>query len=225
MRGVQQSGVETQMFVKFKNSQASDIVPLSRFVPTNLLYKVCNWITTKIKNKWQHHKWRPYKKTKQNVYMSDLRGSRIHGALQKLDYDIVHLHWINERFLYIGELAKIRKPIVWTLHDSWPFCGICHYFVDCNKYQSHCSACPMLGSKKEKDLAYEVFEKKLAAYKDLNLHIVTPSRWLGDCAKKSALLGNFPVHVIPNCIDTDLFRPLTNDEILTFAERQENAVV
>ena len=131
MRGVQQSGVEAQMFVKFKNSQASDIVPLSRFVPTNLLYKVCDWVAAKVKNKWQHHKWRPYKKTKQKVYMSDMRHTDIHGALQKLDYDIVHLHWINNRFLDIRELSKIHKPIVWTLHDSWPFCGVCHYFIDC----------------------------------------------------------------------------------------------
>lgn len=225
MRGVQQSGVEAQMFVKFKNSQASDIVPLSRFVPANLLYKVCNWVATKVKNKWQHFKWHPYKQTKQDVYMSDLRGTRIHGALQKLDYDIVHLHWINNRFLDIDELAKIHKPIVWTLHDSWPFCGICHYFVDCKRYQTHCGACLMLGPDKERDLAYEVFEKKMEAYKYLNLHIVTPSRWLGDCAKKSALFGRFPVHVIPNCIDTNLFHPLSNDEIVALAERQENAVV
>lgn len=225
MRGVQQSGVEAQMFVKFKNSQASDIVPRSRFVPTNLLYKVCDWVATKVKNKWQHHKWRPYKKTKQKVYMSDLRHTDIQGALQKLDYDIVHLHWINNRFLDIRELAKIHKPIVWTLHDSWPFCGVCHYFIDCERYQTHCGACPMLGSKNEQDLAYEIFEKKLEAYKDLDIHIVTPSRWLGDCAKKSALLGRFPVHVIPNCLDTELFRPLSKFEILTLAEHQQNAVV
>lgn len=225
MRGVQQSGVEAQMFVKFKNSQASDIVPLSRFVPTNLLYKVCDWVAAKVKNKWQHHKWRPYKKTKQKVYMSDMRHTDIHGALQKLDYDIVHLHWINNRFLDIRELSKIHKPIVWTLHDSWPFCGVCHYFIDCERYQTHCGTCPMLGSKKEQDLAYEIFEKKLAAYNDLDLHIVTPSQWLGDCAKKSTLLGRFPVHVIPNCLDTELFRPLSKAEILTIAERQQNAVV
>ena len=225
MRGVQQSGVEAQMFVKFKNSQASDIVPLSRFVPTNLLYKVCDWVAAKVKNKWQHHKWRPYKKTKQKVYMSDMRHTDIHGALQKLDYDIVHLHWINNRFLDIRELSKIHKPIVWTLHDSWLFCGVCHYFIDCERYQTHCGTCPMLGSKKEQDLAYEIFEKKLAAYNDLDLHIVTPSQWLGDCAKKSTLLGRFPVHVIPNCLDTELFRPLSKAEILTIAERQQNAVV
>jgi len=110
-------------------------------------------------------------------------------------------------------MAKIHKPIVWTLHDSWPFCGVCHYFLDCKRYQNHCGTCPMLGSKKEQDLAYEIFENKLAAYKDLDLHIVTPSRWLGDCAKKSALLGRFPIHVIPNCIDTEEFRPLDKVEV------------
>lgn len=225
MYGVQRSGVDARMLVKYKNSQAEDVISLSQYVPTCMLYRVCDWIATKIKNKWQHLRWRPYMQTKQNVFMSDVRSTRIHWALQKLDYDIVHLHWINERFLDIRELAKIKKPIVWTLHDSWAFCGVCHYFIDCEKYQTHCGACPMLGSKKEKDLAYEVFEKKMEAYDDLNLHIVTPSRWLGECAKQSALLGRFPVSVIPNCLDVALFRPLSRDEICLIAERQQNAVV
>lgn len=226
MRGVQQSGVEAQMFVKHKNSHAEDVIPLSTYAPSsNWLCNIFKWVVQKFKNRYHMFKWHPYKSTKQNVFMSDLRHTDIHGALQKLDYDIVHLHWINNRFLDIRELAKIHKPIVWTLHDSWAFCGVCHYFINCEKYQTHCGACPMLGSKKERDLAYEVFEKKLDAYKDLNLHIVTPSRWLGECAKKSALLGRFPVHVIPNCLDTDIYRPLQKDEIRAIAEREENAVV
>ena len=226
MRGVQQSGVEAQMFVKDKYSQSQDVIPLSTYTPSsNWLLDIFEWVVQKFKNRYHMFKWYPYKCTKQNVFMSDLRHTNIHGALQKLDYDIVHLHWINNRFLDIRELAKIHKPIVWTLHDSWPFCGVCHYFIDCERYQTHCGACPMLGSKKEQDLAYEIFEKKLEAYKDLDLHIVTPSRWLGDSAKKSALLGRFPIHVIPNCLDTDLFRPLSSAEILTIAERQQNAVV
>ena len=213
MRGVQQNGVDAKMFVKHKSSQAEDVVPLLQFVPSGLLYRAFDWVANKIKNKWQHCKWSAYKKSKQDVYMSDLRSTRIHGALQKMDYDIVHLHWINNRFLGIDELKKIKKPIVWTLHDTWPFCGVCHYFYDCDKYQTHCSVCPILGSKREKDLSYEVFEKKFMAYKDLNLHIVTPSKWLGECAKKSALLGRFPVHVISNCIDTDMFRPVQDKSI------------
>lgn len=208
MRGVQRCGVKAQMFVKYKNSQASDIVPLSQFVPSGILYRAFDWVATKIKNKWQHYKWRPYKKTKQNLYFSDLRSTRIHEALQKIDYDIVHLNWFNNRFLDFEELAKINKPIVWTLHDSWAFTGICHVPYDCIKYEIHCDACPMLGSSKEKDLAYEVFEKKHEAYKDIDLHIVTPSRWLADCARRSALLGRFLIMVIPNCIDTDVYQPM-----------------
>lgn len=226
MRGVQQNGVEAQMFVKDKYSKSQDVISASNFAPSsNLIKDIFKWVIQKIKNRYHMYKWHPYKHTKQNVFMSDLRHTNIHGALQQLDYDIVHLHWINNRFLYIRELSKIHKPIVWTLHDSWPFCGVCHYFIDCKRYQNHCGTCPMLGSKKEQDLAYEIFEKKLAAYRDLDLHIVTPSHWLGDCAKKSALFSRFPVHVIPNCLNTDLFRPLSKTEILTIAERQQNAVV
>ena len=151
-------------------------------------------------------------KTKENIFMSDSRGTRLGGALQKLDYDVLHLHWINQRFIKLQDLPK-DKPVVWTLHDSWPFCGVCHYFLDCQKYQTHCGDCPMLHSGKEKDLAYRIFEEKLRAYHNLNLHIVTPSRWLGECAKQSALLGRFPVTVIPNCLETDVYRPLSEQEM------------
>lgn len=163
--------------------------------------------------------WRPYRKTKENIYLSDMRSTRLHGALQKLDYDILHLHWINQRFLDLRELSHINKPIVWTLHDSWPFCSVCHYFLDCIRYQSHCGDCQYLCSGKEKDLAYKVFEKKMQAYKGLNLHIVTPSRWLGDCAKKSALFSQFPVSVIPNCLETDVYRPLSVEEMADYLSK------
>lgn len=225
MRGVQMHGVEVQMFVKNRSSQAKDVVTLSQFVPTNPFYKVCDWIASKIKNQWQHYKWRAYKNRDRITYLSDLRATYIHGALQKMDYDILHLNWFNQRFLDINELKKVQKPIVWTLHDSWAFCGICHYFINCEKYQTHCGACPLLKSDKERDLSYELFDRKIKAYKDLDLHIVTPSKWLGECAKKSVILGRFPVTVIPNCLDTDIFRPLTKVEILTIAEHQQNAVV
>lgn len=207
LRGLLQYGLQIQLFVKHNSSNVDYVVPLSRFMPSGILFKAFDWIATKIKNQWQHHRWRPYERTKKNLYFSDLRSTRIHGALQKIDYDILHLHWINMRFLDIRELAKIKKPIVWTLHDSWPFTGICHVPYECKQYETHCGACPMLGSSKNHDLAYEVFENKMDAYKDLNLHIVTPSRWLAGCAMNSALLKKFPIHVIPNCIDTDLFQP------------------
>lgn len=212
MRGLQQCGVDVQMFVKNGNPQSKDVATIWQYVPTNFFYKTCHWVLEKIRNKWYQYKWHPYKRTKQNLFMSDLRGMSSHRALQELDYDIVHMHWINNRFLDIEELKKIKKPIVWTLHDSWPFTGICHVQYDCKKYETHCGACPMLGSKKERDYSYEVFEKKLEAYKDIHLHIVTPSGWLGECTRRSALLGRYPITVIPNCIDTELYQPIDKTE-------------
>lgn len=212
MQGVQQHGVETQMLVKEKHTRDTAVVPLQKFLPQHKLYRIVDWAVQKLKNKYYHWLWRPYRKTKENVFMSDSRGTRLGGALQKLDYDVLHLHWINQRFIKLQDLPK-DKPIVWTLHDTWPFCGVCHYFVDCQKYKMHCDECPMLRSGKKKDLSYHIFEEKKNAYRDLRLHIVTPSRWLGDCAKQSALFGRFPVTVIPNCLETDVYRPLSEQEI------------
>lgn len=206
--GVRELGIDSLMFVKHKGSNDPNVRELAEFVPHHPIYRALDWIMRKIKNKWQHHKWHPYARTKQNAYMSDLRSTYLHGALRKLDYDVLHLHWINQRFLDIRELIKVNKPIVWTLHDSWSFCGVCHLPLDCKRYEQHCERCPMLGSNNKQDLAFNVFEKKRMIYKKVDLHIVTPSSWLGECAKRSALLRDFPISVIPNCIDTEVYKPI-----------------
>ena len=68
-------------------------------------------------------------------------------------------------------------------------------------------------SNDDHDLSYQIWKKKQVIYKDLDLHIVTPSHWLSECAKQSSLLNRFPVTVIPNCLDVNVFRPLDETEI------------
>ena len=213
-QGVRSLGVDSRMFVKFKGSNDSNVHALSEFVPNNPIYNALDWCAAKVKNKIQHYRWNQYS-DRDAYFKSDLRGTRIHSALQTLDYDILHLHWINNRFVNIKELSKINKPIIWTLHDSWPFCGVCHLPMDCKQYESHCGGCTRLGSTKEQDLAYKIFEQKQEIYKQLDLHIVTPSKWLAECAKRSALFGTYPISVIPNCVDTELYRPLDKLEAVT----------
>lgn len=213
-QGIHSLGVDSRMFVKNKGSKDTNVHALSEFVPNNPLCRAYDWCRMKIQNRLQHAKWRPYQGTKQNYFLSDLRGVDIHGALEKSDYDILHLHWFNNRFIDILDLREVHKPIVWTLHDSWAFCGVCHLPMECKQYENHCGMCPMLGSKKEHDLAYEVFEEKASVYRELDLHIVTPSRWLGNCVKRSALLGRFPISVIPNCIDIEEYKPMSKQEIV-----------
>lgn len=212
-QGVKILGVDSRMFVKDKQQKDDSIISLGEFTPKNLFFKIFDWVCQKVKNKIQHYKWGKYP-NRSKLYLSDSRGTNTFNALEKLDYDVLHLHWINQRFIKLSDLSKVNKPIVWTLHDSWPFCGVCHYFFDCEKYKTGCKQCQYLNNKNiENDLSTNVWNEKFNAYKNLNLHIVTPSRWLGNCAKDSALFSQFPVSVIPNCLDTDVFRPLEENEI------------
>lgn len=43
--------------------------------------------------------------------------------INKINPDIVHLHWINGGMLKIEDIAKIKAPIIWSLHDNWAFTG------------------------------------------------------------------------------------------------------
>ncbi|NVM20698.1 MAG: glycosyltransferase [Desulfobacterales bacterium] len=126
----------------------------------------------------------------------------------QLNPDVVHLHWIAGGFVRIETLAKIRKPIVWTLHDMWAFTGGCHYDEGCGRYKVECGECPVLGSNKRRDLAYRVWKRKHKAWQGLKLTVVTPSRWQAECVKASQLLGSYSVKVIPNGLDLTQYKPV-----------------
>lgn len=136
---------------------------------------------------------------------------RSRSRVQDIAPDLVHLHWITGGFVNVKTLRKYRLPLVWTLHDMWAFTGGCHYDEGCGRYSLGCGLCPVLGSNAHRDLSSLGFRRKMRAYRDLPITIVTPSRWLGDRARSSLLLAGFPVSVIPNAIDTDCFRPIAKD--------------
>ncbi|WP_266368066.1 glycosyltransferase family 4 protein [Tellurirhabdus rosea] len=124
--------------------------------------------------------------------------------------DVLHLHWTQFGFLSIAGLKKLfglGKPVVWTLHDMWAFTGGCHYSRGCDHYRTHCRQCPFLRHPGERDLSYRIFEEKTKLFADAPLTFVTPSQWLADLLRSSALAGHFPVQVLPNPIDTTRFRP------------------
>jgi glycosyltransferase involved in cell wall biosynthesis len=121
--------------------------------------------------------------------------------------DIIHLHWVAYFVDGPNFFPSIKdKPVVWTLHDMNPFTGGCHYVSDCDRYESQCGACPQLGSTHDPDLAAKIWARKKRAYAAHNLHIVTPSHWLANCARRSTLLGGMPVSTIPYGIPSDIFR-------------------
>ncbi|MDD2733785.1 MAG: glycosyltransferase [Desulfuromonadaceae bacterium] len=128
--------------------------------------------------------------------------------------DIIHFHWMTGFFDYSEALPLLRgKKIVWTIHDMNPFTGGCHYAGDCDKYRSNCGACPQLGSSNEMDLSRRIWEQKKLTYDELDITVVTPSRWMAACACASALFKGFPVKVIPNGLPMEIFRPIPSADI------------
>jgi len=128
--------------------------------------------------------------------------------LQK-DFDIISLHWVVDFFDVAANLDTLKgRPVVWTLHDMRPFTGGCHYTNGCQGFIEHCGSCPQLGSQDAQDLSFQTWRAQMAAYRELDLHIVAPSAWLAGEAQKSSLFKRFPARITPYAQPLDIFRPL-----------------
>jgi glycosyltransferase involved in cell wall biosynthesis len=132
----------------------------------------------------------------------------IADKINSFETDIVHIHWVGDNYLPIQQLAKINAPIIWTLHDMWAFTGGCHYSGECQAYQTGCGNCPQLVVPQPNDISQQIIIQKTQAWSDIPMTMVCPSRWLADCVQNSQILGSKDIKVIPNGIDTTIFKPI-----------------
>ena len=136
-------------------------------------------------------------------------GTDISKLPEVCEADIIHLHWINQGGLSLHNIQQIQalgKPIVWTMHDMWPFTGICHHAYECLAYEKQCGRCPQASNI----LAKQVYENKRRVWH--KMHFVGCSRWITALAEKSGLKLDNMVCSIPNPIDTELFCPITKQK-------------
>lgn len=135
--------------------------------------------------------------------------------LKKWQPDIIHLHNLHSFCINIPLLFKYIKKydirVVWTLHDCWTFTGHCPYFdmIDCDKWKTGCHHCKAYKEYPKvywdnTSKIYALKKKCFLGVKDMTL--VTPSNWLADLVKQS-FLKNYPVEVIHNGIDLNIFKP------------------
>ena len=125
--------------------------------------------------------------------------------------DVIHLHWVNQGMLSLKQIKKILdsgKRIVWTMHDMWEMTGICHHAYRCDKYYQKCNCCPLLTFSGSRDFSSKVFKRKEKLFEHSEIKFVAVSNWLAGCARKSALIGNRKICVIPNSISLSHF-PMT----------------
>ena len=129
--------------------------------------------------------------------------------LQKYQPDLVHLHTLHQGYLDYSRLFRYLEsagvPVVYTLHDMWPFTGGCYYYTEttCAGFLTGCINCPAQPSKIDNAISKTAYyhRKKREFFDSLaSLHFVAVSDWVRTEAKKS-FLAKYPITVIENGID------------------------
>lgn len=145
--------------------------------------------------------------------------ARLIDWIRSYDPDLIHLHNLHGYYLHVGVLfdylKTCGKPVVWTLHDCWPFTGHSAYCESpkCEKWRTGCDSCAQIESypRSVVDRAARNWRFKRETFNGVErLTLVTPSAWLAGLARES-FLGYYPVKVVPNGVDTAVFRPLPED--------------
>lgn len=125
--------------------------------------------------------------------------------------DVLHLHW-TPRYLSneaISYLSYQNKPLVWTFHDKYPFTGGCHYFQGCENWKINCDNCPQLKNNFD-NLSRKVFDTKLRNFNFENITVVVLNNEFKKLVKESPMFEGSRIEVIPNCIDTNFYKPVEN---------------
>lgn len=137
--------------------------------------------------------------------------------------DIIQLHNVHGYYINYEKLfpflKQYGKPIVWTFHDCWPMTGHCVHFdyIGCEKWKNEgCFACPQSNEYPTSIIADSStinFEKKKQTFTNIkNMTIVTVSEWLKGRVLES-FFKEYPVEVIPNGIDLDIFKPVEYEHL------------
>lgn len=205
-RGLLEAGIDSKMLVQNKKSDDYTVTSLanSKFQKgVNLLRPTIDQLPVKF-----------YKNRTKTLFSSSWFGfSNVINKINEINPDIVHLHWICGGMIKIEDIAHIKAPIVWSLHDMWAFTGGCHYDEECKGYKKNCGNCKVLWSDKENDLSRKIFKRKQKVFnlkKDIT--IVGLSRWLNECSKSSELLKNKKHINLPNPINTEILKPFDKEK-------------
>ena len=198
-RGLQNISVDSQMLVRAKFSDDKAVV-----MPKTDLGKS----TARLRANLDSLPLRFYHDVDYHAFSPQWVLDGIASQVAQLTPNVINLHWVCNGYLQIETIPKLKKPLVWTLHDMWPFTGGCHYSEECDRHTNSCGACPQLKSNRDWDLSRFVWQRKVKAWKDLNLTIVGPSHWLAQCARKSFLFQDLRVDVIPHGLDTERYKPI-----------------
>jgi len=190
-RSLKKNNIQSELFVKNKNTNLENV---------KTFYKKKLFDFDKFKEKINRNICKIEKKKIFSYQSPSLFPTNLSKRLNNSEFDIIHLCWINE-FLSVEDIGKIKKPLVWSLCDMWPFSGINHYDYDGeealwrkNNYSR----------KRKFSLDQWLINRKVNSWiKKIN--VVVPNKWMFDCVKDSKVMSNFNCEIIKWPIDNNFF--------------------
>lgn len=196
-RGLLSFDIDSQMLVQIKTGGDFKVIG-----PSSLKSK----LYAKVRPFLDKLTLRKYSNKTQALFSRGVTGDRsLISKINALEPDIVHLHWINEGFLSVNDISAIKAPIVWSLHDMWPFTGGCHYDEWCGAYETGCGTCKVLSSQNVNDISRKMIRYKKLAYDNSNITVIGLSHWLAREASKSLVFKGKKIVNLPNPIDPKEF--------------------
>lgn len=139
--------------------------------------------------------------------------------VKEYDPDVIHLHnihgyYINVKILF-NYLRKSNKKIIWSFYDCWPFTGHCAHFDlnNCDKWKQGCNKCEYIKDYPKSYITQSTFnyKRKKALFTGLSkMSIIVPSMWMKSIVEQS-FMCEYNVQVMPNGIDTTIFRKIESD--------------
>lgn len=207
-KGLLKIGEASVMIVRHKQTSDKEIILAQE--PVISKNKDINFFKDDIQNYISCHR----TEMSNTIFSFSYPGIDISKIPQAYTADIINLHWVAAFYQSPTTLRKLfdmNKPVIWTLHDQWAFTGGCHYTAGCGNYRNICESCPQL-SNNLFNLPSRILLDKVDLFKNANLTIVTPSKWLKESAMESTLFKDLRIEVIPNSIETHVFIPLIKEE-------------
>ena len=128
----------------------------------------------------------------------------IAARINRENPDVVNLHWINGASSAIWDLPRIHAPVVWTLHDTWPYCATEHYHDNNDLRFVTGYREPAPNGSFWQPLVWKCKRKNWNGWTP---EIVAPSNWIAGEAQSSELMHRLPITPIDNGVDLAVFRP------------------
>lgn len=219
-QGLLVCNAQSKLLIKYKSEQSSNIAECYQFINSNNRYlhlplRLASKLLKIIRQKDPVLFNKKYLSTRPKaleLFSFPYSESDITKSPLYKEADIINLHWVTQFLDYPSFFKKVKKPVVWTLHDMDPFLGGEHYSEQYLGIDGNGKPIARKISDKEKKIFKMIIGIKKDCLKNIeNLCVVCPSKWLQNEAQNSEVLGRFKVHHIPYGFDSNIYKTMNRN--------------